>query len=163
MKYEITLTGESREELKTILTLLAQGNIEAASAFEREAEQPKKPAAKAVGKDPAQKTKAPVEAAAAPSEKPKAEPKPDTTAETAPWDDSAPTPEAKPAEQPAAAPAGVMALAPLQELGRSIIAADRSNGKKVQAIVREYGVLQLSAVPADKRAEVYARLKEIEV
>ena len=157
MKYEITLTGESREELKTILTLLAQGNIEAASAFEREAEKPKKPAAKSAGKEPAQSKKAPVEAAAA---QPKAEPKADTAAETAPWDDSAPT---APAEQPAAEPAGVMALAPLQELGRSIIAADRSNGKKVQAIVREYGVLQLSAVPADKRAEVYARLKEIEV
>ena len=160
MKYEITLTGESREELKTILTLLAQGNIEAASAFEREAEKPQKPAAKAAVKEPAQSKKAPAAATAAPSEKPKAEPKPDTAAETAPGDDSAPT---APAEQPAAAPAGVMNLATLQELGRSIIAADRSNGKKVQAIVREYGVLQLSAVPADKRAEVYARLKEIEV
>lgn len=136
---EVKFTCDNAQELKRLLALLAEGNEEAASAYEEAPKAPKKGNTQPKAKTPQKAAQAPVENA-----------EPAELSETAPWEETlAPDDEAAP----------IVSLQELQTLGRKLAAAGK--GAAIQAILKKRGVTLLSKIPEAERAAALAEMQGV--
>lgn len=137
---EVKFTCDNAQELKHLLALLAEGNEEAASAYEEAPKAPKKGNTQPKAKTPQKAAQAPVEST-----------EPAELSETAPWEETpAPSDEDAP----------IVSLQELQTLGRKLAAAGK--GAAIQAILKKRGVTLLSKIPEAERAVVLAEMQGVE-
>ena len=161
MEYQINITGTAAEMAK-VFALLAQGNVEAVSAFEA---QP--------GTKPAVDVGAALEAAkqahSAPNATKEAYSAPKATAESQPAQTPDPAQmvalnletgefEFPPQDEPPFPTEPEVTVADLQAVGRKLAVAGK--GAVVQRVLAQYGVKLISRIPADKRAEALAALQK---
>lgn len=144
MEYQIKITGTAAEMAK-VFSLLAQGNVEAASAFEA---QP--------GTQPTVDVGAALEAAKEARSTPNAAGDTQTApAQKAPQvaalDMQTGDIDFPPQEEPPFPVEPAVSVADLQAVGRSLAVAGK--GAVVQQVLAKYGVKLISRIPADKRAE----------
>lgn len=151
MEYQINITGTATE-MARVFTLLAQGNVEAASAFEAPPD-----------------TKPDMDMGAALEAAKEAHSTPEATANTR----TAEMPKAPqmaaldlqtgefefPPQDELPFPAEPeVTVADLQTVGRMLAVAGK--GAVVQRVLAQYGVKLISRIPADKRAEALAALQK---
>ena len=151
MEYQINITGTAAEMAK-VFALLAQGNVEAVSAFEA---QPNAKPAVDVGAALA----AAKEAHSAP--KAVAEPQPAQTPDPAQMlalNLETGEFEFPPQDEPPFPTEPEVTVADLQAVGRKLAVAGK--GAVVQRVLAQYGVKLISRIPADKRAEALAALQK---
>lgn len=143
MEYQINITGTAAEMAK-VFALLAQGNVEAASAFEA---QPNTKPAMDVG--------AALEAAKASHSEQNTEASPQPAQaldlETGEF-------EFPPQDEPPFPTEPEVSVADLQAVGRKLAVAGK--GAVVQQVLAQYGVKLISRIPADKRTEALAALQK---
>lgn len=136
---EVKFTCDNAQELKRLLALLAEGNEEAASAYEEAPKAPRKGNTQPNAKTPQKAAQAPVESA-----------EPAELSETAPWEETpAPSDEDAP----------IVSLQELQTLGRKLAAAGK--GAAIQAILKKRGVTLLSKIPEAERAAAFAEMQGV--
>lgn len=136
---EVKFTCDNAQELKRLLALLAEGNEEAASAYEEAPKAPKQGNTQPNAKTPQKTAQEPVESA-----------EPAELSETAPWEETpAPSDEAAP----------IVSLQELQTLGRKLAAAGK--GTAIQAILKKRGVTLLSKIPEAERAAALAEMQGV--
>ena len=151
MEYQINITGTAAEMAK-VFALLAQGNVEAVSAFEAQ------PGAK-----PAMDVGAVLEAAKAShsEQNTEASPQPAQTpapAQMAALDLQTGEFEFPPQDEPPFPAEPEVSVADLQAVGRKLAVAGK--GAVVQRVLAQYGVKLISRIPADKRAEALAAMQK---
>lgn len=151
MEYQIKITGTAAEMAK-VFALLAQGNVEAVSAFEA---QP--------GTKPAMDVGAALEAAKAShsEQNTEASPQPAQTpapAQMAALDLQTGEFEFPPQDEPPFPAEPEVTVADLQAVGRKLAVAGK--GAVVQRVLAQYGVKLISRIPADKRAEALAAMQK---
>lgn len=150
MEYQINITGTAAEMAK-VFALLAQGNLEAVSAFE--AQPDTKPAV-----DVGAALEAAKEAHSAPNAAADTQPTPPPKApQMAALDVQTGSIDFPPQDEPPFPTEPEVTVADLQTVGRKLAVAGK--GAVVQQVLAQYGVKLISRIPADKRAEALAALQ----
>ena len=156
---EVKFTCDTVKEFKNLLALLAEGNEEAASAYEnreapvetvRQVTQKVDFSARRVTEEPK-----PFGVIGNPRHDEGTEPEQPTTEEIAAVAPAEQEPEQEPQEEPAPA----VSPQDLQSIGRKLAAAGK--GTEVQAVLKAHGVKLLSKIPEDERGTVYTELQQI--
>ena len=151
MEYQIKITGTAAEMAK-VFALLAQGNVEAASAFEaRPGVQPTVDVGAAL--EAAREARSAPDAAGdtqtAPAQK---------APQVAALDMQTGEIDFPPQDEPPFPTEPEVTVADLQAVGRKLAVAGK--GAVVQRVLAQYGVKLISRIPADKRAEALAAMQK---
>ena len=151
MEYQIKITGTAAEMAK-VFALLAQGNVEAVSAFE--ARPDTRPAvdvgaALEAAKEARSASNAADDTQTAPAQK---------APQMAALDMQTGEIDFPPQEETPFPAEPAVSVADLQAAGRKLAVAGK--GAVVQRVLAQYGVKLISRIPADKRAEALAAMQK---